>query len=130
MIFTVTPIYALAVALIWLALWVRVRNRRATLKQSIGDGGDAELLLRIRQHGNCSEWAGILLILMIVAEGAGASALPLHISGVLLVLGRVTHPFGLKADVSLTSLRVVGNATNLLALAILVVVLAAGILGA
>ncbi len=127
MIFSVTPIYTLVVALIWLILWFRVRNRRAELKQSIGDGGDAELLLRIRQHGNCSEWAGFLLLLMIVAEGSGATGVFLHISGVLLIIGRIAHPFGLKTDVSGHPMRYVGNATNLVAAVVLIVLLAVGV---
>ena len=129
MVFSVTPVYALLVALIWLVLWFRVRNRRAALKQSIGDGGDAELHLRIRQHGNCQEWAVFLLIMMIVAEGSGVSALWLHVSGVLLVLGRVAHPFGLHTEKSGTPLRYVGNSTNLVALLILMLSITAGVIG-
>jgi len=72
MIFTVTPIYALAAALIYMTLWMRVTSMRGAMGQSIGDGGDTALLLRIRQHGNCAEWTSFLLILMILAEGMGA----------------------------------------------------------
>ena len=69
MVFSTTPIYALAVALIWLILWFRVTSKRAAMKQSIGDGGDPALLQWIRQHGNCHDWATLILILMILAEG-------------------------------------------------------------
>ena len=51
MTFTVTPIYALAAAIIYMVLWMRVTAKRGAMGQSIGDGGDADLLLRIRQHG-------------------------------------------------------------------------------
>ncbi len=115
MVFSTTPIYALAVALIWLALWFRVSSMRSSTGRSIGDGGDPALLQRIRQHGNCHDWATFILILMILAEGMGAPALYLHVSGALLVIGRIAHPFGLKIDNAGHPLRYVGNGANILA---------------
>lgn len=115
MVFSVTPIYALTVAVIWLTLWFRVTALHSAMGQSIGDGSDPQLLLRIRQHGNCADWAAFVLILMILAEGMGAPALYLHISGGLLVIGRIAHPFGLKVENAGHPLRYVGNGTNILA---------------
>ena len=115
MVFSTTPLYALAAALIWLTLWFRVTSLRASLGQSIGDGGNPMLLQRIRQHGNCAEWSAFLLILMILAEGMGVAALYLHVSGVLLVVGRLAHPFGLKIDTAGHPLRYVGNGSNIVA---------------
>lgn len=115
MIFNVTPIFALPIAVIYMILWIRVTSKRSTLAQSIGDGGDTDLLLRIRQHGNCAEWSCFLLILMILSEGMGAPGLYLYIGGALLVLGRIAHPFGLKKDNTAHVLRYVGNGSNMLA---------------
>lgn len=129
MVFSVTPIYALAVSVIYLALWFRVTAMRSAQGVSVGDGGDPELLLRVRQHGNCAEWSFFILILMILAEGMGAPALYLHISGVLLVIGRIAHPLGLKADNAGHPLRYVGNGTNILAALNAMVCLAVNLLG-
>jgi uncharacterized membrane protein YecN with MAPEG domain len=129
MVFSTTPIYAVAVALIWLILWFRVTSMRAALKQSIGDGGNPALLQRIRQHGNCHDWATLILILMILAEGMGAPALYIHISGVLLLIGRIAHPFGLKIDNAGHPLRYVGNGTNILATLNAMVCLGVNLLG-
>ncbi len=115
MIFAVTPIYALPLALIFLVLWFRVSSIRSATKISFGDGGNGQLLQRVRQHGNFVEWTCFVLILMILAEGMGAPTLYLHISGGLLLLGRIAHPFGLKPDNAAHPLRYVGNATNILA---------------
>lgn len=115
MVFSTTPIYTLAVAVIWLILWFRVTSMRAAMQQSIGDGSDPALLQRIRQHGNCHDWATFVLILMILAEGMGAPAIYIHVSGVLLVIGRIAHPFGLKIDNAGHPFRYVGNGTNILA---------------
>lgn len=115
MIFSVTPVYALPIAVIYLILWIRVTMVRAATTTSIGDAGNAVLLQRIRQHGNCAEWSSFVLILMILAEGMGAPAFYLHISGALLLIGRLAHPFGLKIDNAGHPLRYVGNGTNILA---------------
>jgi uncharacterized membrane protein YecN with MAPEG domain len=115
MLFAVTPLYALPVAVIYLVLWFRVSAVRSSAGVSFGDGGNSLLLQRIRQHGNCAEWSAFVLILMMLAEGMGTPAVWLHISGALLVVGRLAHPFGLAPDNAGHPLRYVGNATNLLA---------------
>jgi len=127
--FTITPLYALPVALIYLVLWFRVSSVRGALNVSFGDGGNAQLLQRIRQHGNCAEWSFFVLILMILAEGMGTPAMWLHISGALLLIGRIAHPFGLKAETAGHPLRYVGNGTNLLAALNAMVCIAVHILG-
>lgn len=115
MIFAVTPLYALPLAAIFLVLFFRVSAVRSATGISFGDGGNGLLLLRLRQHGNFVEWTCFVLILMILAEGMGASALYLHISGALLLIGRIAHPFGLKPENAGHPLRYVGNGTNILA---------------
>jgi len=115
MTFAVTPLYALPLAAIFLVLFFRVSAVRSATGLSFGDGGNALLLLRIRQHGNFIEWTCFVLILMMLAEGLGAPALYLHISGALLLIGRIAHPFGLKDGNAAHPLRYVGNGTNILA---------------
>jgi len=116
MSFETTAIYALPLGAIYLGLWMGVAKVRAEKKVSIGDNGDAALLLRIRRHGNFVEWVPMVLIMMLLAEGLGAPPVWLHISGALLVLGRLVHPIGLKIDNAAHPLRYVGNSTNMLAL--------------
>lgn len=113
--FPVTALYAIPLALIFLVLWFRVSFARYRLKVSIGDAGNLGLLERVRQHGNFVEWAPLVLLLMILAEGNGVAVIRLHISGVLLLIGRLAHPFGLKADNSAHPLRIVGNLSNIMA---------------
>ena len=129
MVFETTPLYALPVAAIYLILWFRVSSVRSAAGVSFGDGGNAILLQRIRQHGNCAEWSVLVLILMMLAEGMGTPAVWLHISGLLLVAGRIAHPFGLVPDNTGHPLRYVGNGTNLLAAANAMVLIGHNILG-
>lgn len=115
MLFQVTALYALPLALLFLILWFRVTVARSKLKISIGDGGSAGLHEKVRQHGNFVEWVAIVLPLMVIAEGNDAAAIWLHISGALLLVGRIIHPFGLKANNATHPLRIVGNTASLLA---------------
>ena len=115
MVFSITLLYALPVAAVTLILWLRVSAMRSAVNVSIGDGGSMQLLQRIRQHGNCAEWSAFVLILMILAEGMGASSPWLHVSGGLLLTGRIAHPFGLKSDTAGHPLRYAGNGANILA---------------
>ncbi|MFY8031579.1 MAG: MAPEG family protein [Devosia sp.] len=129
MTLSITTLYALPLILIWAPLWMRITMVRAELKQSIGDGGNPHLLLRIRQHGNFIEWVPFTLILMVLAEAQGTPGLWLHITGALIVIGRLVHPFGLKIDNGAHPLRYVGNTANLLAMLSLLVALARIVLG-
>lgn len=129
MAFHTTALYALPLALLGLVLWFRVSMVRAQLKVSIGDAGNPVLHERIRQHGNFIEWAPWVILLMALAEGNGAGALWLHISGGLLLAGRLIHPFGLKADNPAHPLRYVGNTASLLATLNVMVCLAVTSLG-
>jgi uncharacterized protein len=115
----VTTLYALPLIAIWFALWMGVTSSRPGYNTSIGDGGHPALLLRIRRHGNFIEWTPFVLLLMVLAEGQGASATLLHVAGALLVIGRIAHPFGLKIENAGHPLRYVGNGSNILATAIL-----------
>jgi uncharacterized membrane protein YecN with MAPEG domain len=123
MTLTITTLYALPLIAIWFVLWIRVTSARSALNCSFGDGGDMKLLQKIRQHGNFIEWVPFTLILMVLAEAQGTGAAWLYAAGALLVIGRIAHPFGLRADTAGHPLRYVGNGTNVLAVFILAIAL-------
>ena len=64
----------------------------------MGDGGNDELLLAIRRHGNFVEFVPLAVILMGLLEMNGLSALTIHIFGAVLVIARILHATGLKSD--------------------------------
>jgi uncharacterized protein len=127
--FPITALYALPLAVIFLILFMSVSMARSKLNQSIGDGGHVDLHERIRKHGNFVEWVPMVMILMALAEANGTGAIWLHVAGALLTLGRVLHPFGLKANVATHPLRIAGNMGGILATVILVIMLARRIFG-
>jgi len=129
MTFETTALYAVPLGAIYLALWMDIARTRGAMKVSIGDAGDTTLLLRIRRHGNFVEWVPMVLIMMMLGEGLGAPSMYLHVSGALLLLGRLVHPFGLKADNAAHPLRYLGNSSNILALLNAMVCVCVNLLG-
>lgn len=122
--FPITSLYAIPLAVIFLALWIGVTKTRSALDVSIGDAGNIDLHERIRRHGNFAEWVPMILILMVLAEGQGAGPLWLHAAGVLVVVGRIVHPLGLRADNATHPLRIAGNSACILATLTLTIALA------
>lgn len=91
---TITPLYAGVLAIIFLVLSVRVVQGRG--KVSLGDGGDASLLRRIRAHGNFAEYVPIILLMMLMLEQGGTDARVLHGLGVTLIIARLLHGYALS----------------------------------
>ena len=60
----VTMLYAGLLGLMAVAVAVPAGRLRGQTGVSIGDGGNAELLLAIRRHGNFAEWVPLALILI------------------------------------------------------------------
>lgn len=93
---TITPLYAGLLALLFLALSGRVVQQRGH-GVSLGDGGDPELLRRIRGHGNFAEYVPLLLLLLAMLEfGGGHPPWLLHVLGATLVVARLLHGVALS----------------------------------
>ena len=112
MTFIVTPIYAALLGLMSIALTYHVILARARLHVSVGDGGYMDLATRIRRHGNFHENIPLSLILMGLAEAGGLGASWLHGCGLLLLIGRPLHAYGLVPDRPATFGRGAGLSAN------------------
>jgi uncharacterized protein len=106
--FLITSIYAAILALIMIGLSSHVSMQRGKANISILDGGNAELALRMRRHGNFVENVPMALLLMLLAEFDGVGITWIHAAGILLVAGRILHAIGLRADKA-TALRLAGG---------------------
>lgn len=122
----ITSLYAIPLGVIFMVLLFQVIILRSGLSQSIGDGGNIELHERVRRHGNFVEWVPMVMILMVCAEAQGTGAVWIHAAGALLTIGRVLHPFGLKASVATHPLRIAGNMGAIIAVIILIINLVIG----
>lgn len=96
----ITALYAGLLGLI--SIWLSFGAGRARGKAgvSIGDGGNMELLLAIRKHGNFVEYAPLFLILLALLEVNDVPAMAIHIMGGLFVFARICHGVGLKAEMA------------------------------
>ncbi|PZQ96845.1 MAG: hypothetical protein DI533_14850 [Cereibacter sphaeroides] len=105
----VTPFYASALTALFILLSVRVIGFRRNQRISLGDGNDPVLRRLIRAQGNCAEYAPLGLLLLLIAELSGATVWALHLSGVILLLGRVAHGLALSGGMHF-GLRTLGMA--------------------
>ncbi len=112
----VTPIYAAVLAVVFVALSLRVIFQRQRAKVSLGDGGDQRLLRRQRVQGNFAEYAPFALLLMALAEWQGVPAWSLHLIGVALVAGRLLHAYGVNQEAEKLQFRGAGMMLTFFAL--------------
>ena len=105
-------------AVLFLVLTFRTLNYRRTQQVEIGDGGDRQLLRRVRVHGNFAEYTPFALLLIGIAESLGLAAAEVHGLGLLLLAGRVVHAYGLSQNPHILPMRVVGMVATLAAIAL------------
>jgi uncharacterized protein len=94
-VLTITLTIAGAAALLNLWLAMRVSQLRIRNKVSVGDGGSPAVAARMRAHANFVEYTPFFLILLGLIELARGSETWLWAAGILFVLGRLMHPFGM-----------------------------------
>lgn len=107
---TTTPLYAALLAALFITLSVRTLRLRRVLRIALGDGGNPRMLRAIRAHANCAEYVPFSLMLLFLTEFAGAPLAFLHALGLVLLLGRVSHAYGVSQDLEDPRLRVLGMA--------------------
>jgi uncharacterized membrane protein YecN with MAPEG domain len=105
----ITLLYAGLCALLVLILAARVVRWRMTHRIGLGDGGDAELLRRVRVHGNAIEYLPLCLILLGGMELNGYPAPIIHGFGLALLLSRVAHAWGLSRSSGVSAGRFAGT---------------------
>ena len=112
----ITAGYAALLALLYLALSLRVIAYRRGNRISLGDAGDPALLSRIRAHGNLAEYAPLALVLLLIAELGGAGLWVLHVGGGMLLAGRLAHAVALSLPPTGLPLRTIGMALTFTAI--------------
>ncbi|WOT05070.1 MAPEG family protein [Shewanella youngdeokensis] len=91
----ISGLYISLTALLIIALAIRVIKRRRLHKIGIGSAGNGDISLACRVHENLLENAPIAMLLFVVAEINGTSAMVLHIVGIVWVVSRLLHAIGL-----------------------------------
>lgn len=125
----VTAIYLALNALLLLLLTWRVIARRREARIGLGDGGDSELLRRMRVHGNAVETMPLQLLLLLVLELLGGPAWMLHACGLGIFLARALHAIGLSGSPGVSFGRFWGTLLSLTLLLLLPLLLLARVSG-
>lgn len=93
----VTPAFAVPLALLVTGLVLRVVYLRRHYRVGIGTGDHPDLAKAVRAHANAMETIPFALVLMLIAELAGANQTLLLAAGSTLVVGRCIHAYGLSS---------------------------------
>ena len=105
----ITGVYAALQAFVAIALVVPIGRLRTKYDVSIHAGGHPDLDVAIRRHANWTEHVPFALL-----ELNGGSAALLHGLGAGLLVTRILHPIGLKAETMRAPLRGIGALGTLL----------------
>ena len=106
----VTPIYAAIFGFVFVALSVRTLLLRRRLGVGIGDGDQPILARAVRVHSNFAEYVPLSLILLYFLETQVKASLWIHVLGSALLIGRITHAFGVSQVEENYRYRVIGMA--------------------
>jgi uncharacterized protein len=106
----ITMLYAGLCTILVVFLAIRVVQWRFRHKIGLGDGGDRELLKRVRAHANAVENMPLALLLLGGMELNGYSMGLIHGFGSVLVLSRVAHAWGLSHSSGTSKGRLLGSA--------------------
>ncbi len=115
----ITAFYASLLVPLYILLAARTILMRFSARVSVGDGGDKELLRRMRVHANFAEYVPFALLLMGLAESLALDARLLHGTGIVLALGRSAHAYGMSRRTDILPLRTGGMVATFTVLIVL-----------
>ena len=92
---TITALTAAALALLLVFLSITTIRMRMKHSAAYGDAGQHDLTSAIRAHGNLTEYAPIVIILIGLLESGGANPTVLSIAAAAFVGARLLNALGL-----------------------------------
>ena len=93
-----------------MALMLTVVLSRRRKRQSIGDGGNLELIVAIARHGNFAENAAIFVVGSALLETLGGDRTVIASLCAAFVVGRISHIIGLSLKKTVNPFRIGGVA--------------------
>ena len=118
----ITALYAGLLGILYIALGGFVVAQRRRARIGLGTGSDPALERSVRVHGNFAEYAPLFLVLLLVAELAGAAGALLHLLGAAFLLARIGHAFGLGRSSGTSTGRFFGTLVTWVAIIVVAVV--------
>lgn len=113
----ITPVYAAVFGLLFLVLSVRTIKLRRHLKIAVGAADNPQLLRAMRVHANFAEYVPLTLLLIFLLEAQGGNVWLIHLFCVSLLLGRISHAYGVSKVVEDYRFRVFGISMTFFCLA-------------
>ena len=108
-----TPVYAAAIAAVFVVLSFRTLLLRRKAGVGIGSGDDPKLARAMRVHANFAEYVPLALILLYFLEIRAGDSWWLHALGASLIAGRIAHAYGVSQVREDYRFRVVGMVLTL-----------------
>jgi len=92
----ITSLYTALSAIILIFLSIKIIQNRRASKVPLGNEGADFLQRKIRAHGNFIEYTPIFLIMLLLAEMAGLNKYFIHFFGIIFIVGRIVHSYGIR----------------------------------
>ncbi|MDT9587313.1 MAG: MAPEG family protein [Candidatus Arsenophonus melophagi] len=92
----VSSLYIVLSALILLKLSLEVMKLRTQYQVTDGDGGFYALKTAMLVQGHAIEYIPISMLSLLMMEMNGAPVLAIHLCGLIFIIARILHYFGLK----------------------------------
>lgn len=109
---SIIPLYASLLALLFVALSMRVIRVRRSRRIAIGDEGDAAMLRAMRVHANFAEYVPLCLFMIYLVETQLGWPWLVHALGLGLLLARLSHAWGVSQEKEDFRFRVFGMVTT------------------
>lgn len=103
----ITGLYAAFFAVFQMVMIPWIVRSRVSEKMSLGMGSEI-LQRKVRVYGNFVETVPMVLVLMLIAELSGSPFWALHGIGVLMVVSRLSHAFGMMRGTGINRFREIG----------------------
>lgn len=118
----ITAFYGGLLAVLYLILSARVIAARRDAGTDLDRRRDAELFKLVRVQGNFTRYVPLTLILMALAESMAPPRPLIHLTGLLLLAGRLLHAYGASVSPPMTGYRFYGATLTLAAMALAAVI--------
>ncbi len=93
---TILPLYAALLAIMFIVLSIRTIRQRRKLRIGLGDAGNKDMQRAMRVHANFAEYVPLSLLMIYLVEQSGVYAWFTHTLCLGLLLGRLSHAYGVS----------------------------------
>lgn len=105
---TILPLYAALLTIMFVILSIRTIRQRRKLKISLGDADHKDMQRAMRVHANFAEYVPLSLLMVYLVEQSGVYAWFVHLLCMGLLIGRLSHAYGVSQQRENFTFRVTG----------------------